>query len=193
MFSVSFNNNSSEQVIDNMKEFTQKLKEKKKKLDEKTKFKKALRGLKNNNAKSTSHGSKVHGLAEHKSGISSMYAMVLAIATQMNTNLKSMGVQAQHISMLDNNNANYNDQMVTLQQEASKITDYTGEDSLETSSDVSSKMNILGNNITANQEKESQDSAVAQGFQTNSGSDSSIGQSLLDMDKQIFRSQRFRG
>ncbi len=200
MFSITYDNNDVQNELQKMQEFSDQLKQKKKKLDQKTKFQKALRGIKNNTTKS-SHGKNAHGLGKSskssslqgakKPDVSFMYAMVVALVAQMNTNLQSMGVQAQHVQFLDENNEKYTSELNSLQSEASGIKDYTDEDSLLKSSDISSQMNILGNNFTSNQEDQMKDSGALQSLQTNSSSESGVGQSLLDLDKQIFRQVHF--
>lgn len=194
---ITYDNNETVQnELQQLRDFEQELKQKKKKLDEKVKFQKALRGLKD---PSQSGQGKVQGSAKAGSVASSsssqmsfMYAMVLALVMQMNTNLKSMGAQAEHVQFLDKQTDAINGELANLQEEASKVTNYTDPDSLLASSDISSKMDILGNQFTANQQKQTQDTAILQGIQTNNGSESGEGQAFLDADKQMFRLIHFR-
>lgn len=192
------NNDDDQKLLQNIQQFEEEMKQKKKKLDQKTKIQKALRGLKTNEVKANhGHTQSAHGLSKasgtgQASESSFLYAMVLAIVAQMTTNLKSMGTQAEHIQMLDKNNVLFTQQLEDEQEQAGNITNYTDENSLIASSSISAQMNIIGNNITTNQQYEMQDTSIAESYQTNSSSESSIGQSLLDMDKRLFRQVHFR-
>lgn len=174
MVYINTTSNSTQQLLNKLDTIEQNLKKQKKKLDQKTKKAKTLRALETN--KSSKSGKKP---AKH-SDQSFMYAMVVALAAQMNQNLKAMGAQAEHVKVLDNNNMNFTKSLNELEKKSESITNYTDPNSLAEVGSISAEMNIIGNKMTSNQSLESKDTAVAQAMQTNISAEKSIGQNNID-------------